>query len=336
MAFSVISGFNFNPALCAEYAAHRFVENLKIFEREVGLVTSFPALRSNLANGGEYIDMPYAPLIASLVTKRDLTATTAPTDLDLTGATQRAIILRRKAGPVKFTEDLYVRGVSKESAEQEIGRQIGLKCAQDVKEAIIGMIIAALAGITSTPHTVATVYSTSAKVNYTYALLHALRMKMGDNYNMLSTVIMHSNVFADLVSDGLATYKIQNVGGYSIVTGLPQAFGLNFLVTDDPALRVANGGNYKKYNTLIVGKGALGLVYPQALRIEAERRLDFEAPYWRILANYDFAAHLWGTTWNSTANPTVAAYQTSSAWDEKYDDVREVLAVHQEHNSSAD
>ena len=104
-------------------------------------------------NGGQFVDMPYFNNISSLVSRRDVTATSAPDDVDITGAEEKAVILRRRAGPVKFTEDVFIRGLRRETVEREIGRQIGNMAAKEVRERLIQATVAALSGFTSTPHT---------------------------------------------------------------------------------------------------------------------------------------------------------------------------------------
>src|SRR6185295_475352 len=78
---------------------------------------------------------------------------------------------------------------------------------------------------------------TGTKVKLTLQSLYDTRMKLGDAYNHLTTVVCHSEAFADLVSDHMANYKVENVGGYTVVTGLAQAFGMKIVVVDDAALK---------------------------------------------------------------------------------------------------
>lgn len=339
-AFSLPSNFTFEPQLASEYAAAAFVEAMQLLARSTGVVDEMGLDSIDLYHGGgEFIDMPFFGNVASLISRRDITSEAAPTDLGITGLKERAVIVRRKAGPVKFTEDVFIRGIRRERVEQEIGRQIGNYAALEVRQRLLAVAKAALAGIAGTAHTVTSIYAAAdhATTLLTYARIQAMRMKLADAYNQLTTIVMHSNVFNDLLLDGLTTYKIETVGGYSIVTGDPRALGMRYVVVDDPSLRVTNGGNFVKYRTFLFGPGALRCIYQQRLRIEAERRLDFEAPYWRVLANFDFAPHLHGTKWTSaTANPDNATLATAGNWDESYNDHREVLAVDFEHNASAD
>lgn len=339
MPFSVISNFTFEPQLAGEYATAAFRENMAFLEAALGVVNtmSTEVLNSSLGGGGEAIDLPYFANVASLISRRDLTATTAPSDLDITGAKQRGVIIRRKAGPVKFTEDVFIRGLRRETVEQEIGRQIGNYAALEVRYALIRVTMAALAGWTATPHTMTSVYAASGtKGLLTYSRLHALRMMLGDAYSKLTTVVMHSDVFRDLVDDGLATYKMDTVGGYTIITGLAAALGLRFVVMDEPQLKVTSGSDFKKYYTLVFGPGALACIYQKRLTVNAERRLDFEAPYWRVLANFDFCPHLMGHKYTSaTMNPNDATLATVGNWDQALNDHRECLAGILEHNASA-
>jgi len=342
MPFSVISNFTFDPQLASEYASAAFAENLQLLDQALGVVKSLSSgdYQSSLGGGGQFVDMPYFAKIAALISRRDLTSTSAPGDLDITGAADKAVILRRKAGPVKFTEDLFIRGLRRESVEQEIGRQIGNLASKEVRERLLQVTVAALDSL-DTPaanahiHTVYVASGTKAKL--TLSSLYDTRMKLGDAYNRLTTVVCHSEAFSDLVLDTIGNYKVENVGGFTVVTGLPQAFGMRIVVVDDASLKTdPGGGDYQKYRTLLFGPGALGLIYHQRLRIEAERRLDFEAPYWRVLANFDFAPHMFGMKWvSATANPDNTALGAAANWDEAYNDHREVLCAELVHNATA-
>lgn len=341
MPYSTVGNFTFDPQLASEYSSAAFVENLQLLDQALGVVKTLGAggFQSSLGGGGQFVEMPYFNNIGSLISRRDLEGSSSPTDLDVTGGADKAVILRRRAGPVKFTEDLFIRGLRRESVEQEVGRQIGNMAAQEVRERLLQVATTALVSLdtpTSNAH-IKDVYAASGtKAKLTLSAIYDTRMKLGDAYNKLTTLVCHSEAFADLVGDTIGNYKIENVGGFTVVTGLPQAFGMRIVVVDDANLKVANGENYVKYKTLLLGGNALGLIYHQRLRIEAERRLDFEAPYWRVLANFDFAPHMFGMKWtSSSANPVNDDLGTAGNWDEAYNDHRQVLCAMCVHNASA-
>jgi hypothetical protein len=341
MSYSAVGNFAFDPQLASEYSSAAFVENLQLLDQAMGVVKTLSAggYQSGLGGGGQFVELPYFQKIGSLVSRRNLESSTAPEDLDITGAADQAVILRRRAGPVKFTEDLFVRGLRRETVEQEVGRQIGSMAAQEVRERLLQVAVTALDSL-ATPDEgahIKDIYAASGtKGKLSLTALYDTRMKLGDAYNRLTTVVCHSEAFYDLVSDTIGNYKVENVGGFTVVTGLPQAFGMRIVVVDDASLKQTNGQSFKKYRTLLFGPGALGLIYHQRLRIEAERRLDYEAPYWRVLANFDFAPHLFGMKWTAaTANPTNGDLATAGNWDEAYNDHREVLCAELVHNASA-
>ncbi len=338
MPYSVISNFTFDPQLASEYSSAAFVENMQLLNDALGVVKTVPAgqYNSSLGDGGQFIDMPYFTNISSMVARRDVTATTPPGDLDITGEDEKAVILRRRAGPVKFTEDVFIRGVRRETVEREIGRQIGNMAAKEVRQRLMQTAIAAVGSISGTPHTGTVYVASGTKGLLTLSSLYDTRMKLGDAYNRLTTVVCHSDAFSDLVKDTIGNYKMVNVGGFTVVTGLPQAFGMKLVVVDDPSLKVPVDSSYTKYRTLLFGQNSLGLIYHQSLRIEAERRLDFEAPYWRVLANFDFAPHLFGSKWtSSTANPDNTTLGDSGNWAAACNDNREILCSELLHNASA-
>ena len=338
MPYSVVSGFAFDPQLASEYSSAAFVENMQLLDEALGVVKTIPSgmFSSSLGGGGEFVDMPYFNNVGSLVARRDVTSTTAPTDLDISGAEEKAVILRRRAGPVKFTEDVFIRGLRRETVEREIGRQIGNMAAKEVRQRLLQTTVAAVDSISGSVHTKDEYVGSGTKALLTLSNLYDTRMTLGDAYNRLTTLVCHSEAFADLVKDTIGNYKVDTIGGYTVVTGLPHAFGMKIVVVDDPALKIAVSGSFTKYRTLLLGQSALGLIYHQRLRIEAERRLDFEAPYWRVLANFDFAPHVFGTKWTAgTANPENDALGTSGNWGPAYNDAREVLCAMLVHNASA-
>ena len=232
-----------------------------------------------------------------------------------------------------------MRGLSKESAERAIGRKIADQAALEIRNRLLGMAVGAIASI-DTPSSdchISDIYvASSTKGKLTFTTLLAARMLLADNYNRLTTVVMHSNAFSDLVLDGITNYTVESLAGMTIISNAANAMGLRIIVCDDPALRVTCAQDYVKYHTLLLGPDALGLIWHRRLHIEAERRLDFEAPYWRILGNHDFAPHLAGMSWNSAANPSNADLADPSMWDEAYDDHRQVLAAMLTHNVTAD
>lgn len=223
MAYSVISNFSFDPQLASEYSSAVFVENMELLNEALGVVKSVPAgaYSSSVGGGGEFVELPYFDKIGSLVARRDLTSTSAPDDLDITGSKDRAVIVRRRAGPVKFTEDVFVRGLRRESVEREIGRQIGQMAAKDVRERLIGVAVTALNSLVDgagATHKHNVYVASGTKGLLTLSSLYDARMKLGDAYNRLTTVVCHSEAFADLVKDTIGNYKIESVGGYTVVT----------------------------------------------------------------------------------------------------------------------
>jgi hypothetical protein len=162
-------------------------------------------------------------------------------------------------------------------------------------------------------------------------------MKLEGNYNRLTTVVCDRHAFMDLVADSIGNYKVTNVGDMMVVTGLPQAFGMKVVVVDnDDTLSpcMISGDKHRKYRTLLLGSGALGLYVYQSLRFEAERRLDFEAPYWRVLAGFDFMPYVLGTKWMGAENPDNDTLVWEKGLEVTAVDHKEVLCAEFVHNAS--
>lgn len=313
MAYSVISNTTFDSLLASEYATASYVEHLKLFGQAMGRVL-------HLACAGESAE------------SMDGGGFHNP-DKGETG-----LVLRRRAGPVRFTEDLFIRGLRRESVEREIGRQIGCMAAKEVRERLIEVACTALESLDDLEsswgkertNNVHEENGEEGQLNSTN-LANTLKV-FGDECHRMTTVVCHFKTFNDLVKDTIGDYKSENVGGFTIITELPAALGMRVVIVDDPSLEVVNLNERTKYRTLLFGQNALGLIYHQNLRIEAERLLDYEMSYWKVLANFDFTPHLFGMKWVSgRGKPDNKALGTVSNWDvtaEKHDEVLCAMLVH--------
>ncbi len=118
---------------------------------------------------------------------------------------------------------------------------------------------------------------------------------------------------------------------------LTNTLGMDFAMTDDSTLTVADAG-FDKYITLLVGPGALQLwftlpmtIYPMFQTTLPEQVLN----RWR--ADSDFAVGTHGATYDSAnggANPTDAALATSTNWDSTVSSHKEVKIIKIVHNYS--
>jgi len=186
----------------------------------------------------------------------------------------------------------------------------------------------------------------------TFTRLQDARAKLGDASGMLTTVVMHSTCWNNLVKDGIGNYKVENVSGWLIRTGgindyrvarairesFPMriatfdALGMQVIIDDDVPTISMTGSTYTyktKYQTLLFGPGALLLSYQHGLKLFVDRDLDdARGTVLKMRAEVDYCAHMYGVEWGvSTTNPTDAQVATKSNWSSCYANHKEVLCV---------
>jgi hypothetical protein len=101
---------------------------------------------------------------------------------------------------------------------------------------------------------------------------------------------MHSKVFGDLIQAGVIQNQYQS-GMDVLKTGLmPTLLGLPVFLSDRVTINVVSAVN--RYNTYIVGRGALALFYQRQVMIEFDRDILKKTDL--ISSDVHFAAHLFG------------------------------------------
>lgn len=270
---------------------------------------------------GDYEQESFFTEIGNLITRRDITAVTAATDLALAQAEFVRVKLNRKIGPVANTLDAF-RKISRSSDELSVavGRQAGAGIMVDWLNSVVRAARAALDGVTAVEHT-----ATAGTLDHS-ALVTGLS-KFGDAANRIVAWIMHSKVYYDLVQQAI-TDNVFNVGSISILEGITPTLGRPTIITDSAALITT--GSPDIYHTL-------GLVVDGAVAMESEERdirseivTGLENLVLRIQGEYAFTVGVKGFQWDVAAggaNPTDAAVGTSTNWDKIATDNKSLAGV---------
>ena len=159
------------------------------------------------------------------------------------------------------------------------------------------------------------------------ARLNTLLAKIGDARQDITTFIMHSAVFADLVGDSISNYKMENVGGTTLVRDVVQAFGRNVMLIDSSNMQTSlTSTYYKEYETLALGPGALRATIIKMRPPRFDTPLNTEVVTEEIRQDYTVEYAVQGMKWQTVTtniNPTDAELKTAARWNEFYSDHRE-------------
>jgi len=177
-----------------------------------------------------------------------------------------------------------------------------------------------------------------ARVPITFSRMNTMLGLMRDAREDIKSFVMHSNVFHDLVGDGITNYKIENVGGFSIVTGGALSMGRRVLVVDSSYLISSQTSSYyTKYPVLGLGVGALNATIIKEDPMDIQKVITTKVPSWNVRQDYDVNLSVSGMKWdNDPINPTDAEIATAANWDEFLSDHRECKIVKGVFNATSD
>lgn len=264
---------------------------------------------------GDYSKAAFFKDVASLVTRRDTTSTSAATVLPMTQGEQVSVKLNRKVGPVAQTLDAMKKaGLSQAEASRAFGELAG---ARKMKDMVDAAIRAAVASTSATSAMVSDVSVTSGtKILVTPSALNTALIAMGDAAQDVVCWVAHSKPNADVLG-GLLSGSVTGLADVATIQGaIPGWLGRPVIVSDSAPLTFTD--TFQKYNTL-------GLV-ADAVTVEESEAESF---YTDIIAGAENLYQLWqsehafnikckGYTWDVTnggANPNDTALALKTNWD---------------------
>lgn len=343
MAFSARGDVVIPEILTAE-KYRRTAEVTDIFNaasRGCILMASRPALQ--LREGGEYtkpVRFKEISGVSNWADHDDAASTASAVKLAQTkGVDVRQI---QRLGPIEWTDDAVWAGVSTaEEWNTNMGYQFADSQLVKIRNNILAAAVAAVDEADTTDGSTASadihildvdrgkVSGSKVKFSTTYA--NRLLAKMGDAREKIELLVMRSEVFADLIKDHVANYKIENVAGTTIVTGLPELFNQTIMVVDAAALTSSKTSDYySEYYVLGLGKGALSATIVLDTAPELERKITTNLPVNFLSSWYTTEYSIKGMKWepsSTTENPTDAQLATAASWEENYDDHRHFPVV---------
>lgn len=261
---------------------------------------------------GHYEQQSFFQNIGSLITRRDITAVTAVTDLALTQEEFVSVKLNRKIGPVAQTLDAFRKkglAAGEGSLSFLIGSQVAKAVAVDQLNTGISAAAAALAAQATNYH------DGTAGTMTTTMLVNALA-KMGDSADRIVCWVMHSKAYYDLVKEQIAS-NILGVSGIVVAKASPVSLNRPILVTDSASLFNATP-TPDQYTTLGLTVDGVRLEDSEEETLETAIVTGLENLVVRLQGEYAYNLHVKGFKWDVTnggANPSSAAVATGSNWD---------------------
>lgn len=308
-----------DPEILTRQVAARFPDRIRL--AEAGAVTMNSQI-AGIQRGGTMVKIPRWNRIGDFERKAE-GAAFAVQKID--AVEELGVVVRRGAAyGVEDTASL----VSLADPTAEIARQVAEKAAREVHDALIRVLVGAIPAA----NTVAAAVPGGAKVTITADLVRQALLALGDRFEELAAVVMHSHVFFDAHKAGLISYgEDEQPGDLNLRRGQrPMLFGRPVFVSDKVSLDT-NGDNHV-YDTYFLGHGALLLAYQRELLVEVDRDILVKEDV--ISADVHYVPHLPGIGWNvATTNPTNAQLADPLNWALKVQEAKSVNAVRLSTNS---
>lgn len=263
---------------------------------------------------GDYDYESFFKSLSSLVSRQDITSTSAATALKLTQDEQVRVKLHRKIGPVEVTRKAFLQmGESPELASFVLGQQTAQAVAENMLNA--GLLAArnALANVANVTNDVT---GAASKTCTHKNLINTLR-KFGDKQSRIAAWVMHSTSWFDLGIDGVDN-QIDTIAGDIIRVLEVPGMGRPIIVTDSASL-IATADTPDSYYVLGLTPMGLQVVLSEDQYITSEEVTGGEQIINRIQGEYAFNVGVKGFKWdvsNGGANPSDSTLGTGSNWDQ--------------------
>jgi hypothetical protein len=265
---------------------------------------------------GDYGYDSFFASISSLVERRVVDTVSAGTATQALEKEYVSVKLNRRA-QVEWSLDAFKKkNVDPESFSFALGQEFAKRKFQAMMNDGLYAAAAALEGQAALTKDVTD--ETNKTVSHSY--INAAFALRGDMASEIVAVAMHSKPYYDLIGQALSDKVPSNIGGGAIQLGNIPIFGRAPLVTDSGALTDANGSLTDTYNSLGLVPGAIQIVQsePETI-VSAELVTGLHNLVYRFQAEWAFNVAVKGFQWdvaNGGANPTDAALQTATNWDQ--------------------
>lgn len=267
---------------------------------------------------GDYLREASYDRVGNFVQRRDVNVDTAATDLRMALNELVGVDVAHKIGPVFETDENFKR---RGRSIEEMGTILGQQFATDFLARNLDLLVSGIVAATSGQ--AALVDATRNTQTTDYKHLTKAKQLFGDQFRSVNAYLMNSESFFDLVDDGLDNYRIENVAGAQIVSGVTQgALGSPIIVADVPSLNYDSGSSNFKNRVLALTENAGSMIERSGREIVIDRVTGLENLGWRYQGETNTRMEIKGYAWdiaNGGRNPTDSSISTSSNWDRVLD-----------------
>lgn len=258
---------------------------------------------------GNYNKEAFFDRVSDLITRQDITSSSAVTPSSVTQDEIIGVKLHRKIGPAMHARKAF------KMIETDPGLfffLLGGMAAEEITKNMTTSAIAAIEGALDDQSDLEYDNTVNTTKTLSYLGLTKGLAQMGDAGQDVKCWLMHSKSFYDLMADTLQNYKFDKVAGTTIYGGSIPTLGRPVIVVDNSYL--VSGSNYF---TLGLTEGAVTVIESEAREFNFE---DMVSGYEQLMIRYQgelaFNIVIKGCEYTTSvgANPTDANLNATGSW----------------------
>lgn len=280
-------------------------------------------LRSSAVKGN-YEQAAFFTAISSLISRQDITSTSALTPTKIAENENISVKLHRKSATDLTQKAAKMAGISFDEMVFAHGQQFAKAMQTEMLNSALLSARVALAAQASVTNDVtgATTKSVTHK-----NLLQTLA-KFGDASDKIACWVMHSTQFFDLGVQGITDGIVNVADGIVRRIDIP-GLGRPILVTDSASL-IKTADTPDSYFVLGLSQGAIDVNESEGVNAVIQPVTGLEQLVYRSQAEYGYNVGLKGFKWdvaNGGANPDDTALGTATNWDKVATDAKDLAGV---------
>lgn len=276
-----------------------------------GIISQNPELDRLAGNGGLTMNMPFFTDLSGddeVVAESALTPDKIGTSQDIA-----AMLIRGKAwGATDLSK--IVSGADPMAAIADLNASFWARKEQKI---LVNILTGVFAATSMSGHVLdvaqATIDGTHAAVKMDASVLVDAMMLLGDAYDSVSALMVHSAVYATLVKADLIEFLKDSTG----TTNIPTYLGKRVIIDDGCPVATITGG--KTYTSYLFGSGAIGRA-DGFMQTETDRDRLAGEDY--LIQRRGFVLHPRGVKWKGTASavtPSNTELATGTNWERVYE-----------------
>tara|TARA_R110000782_G_scaffold270483_1_gene371894 strand:- start:73774 stop:74736 length:963 start_codon:yes stop_codon:yes gene_type:complete len=260
---------------------------------------------------GNYMESTHYDRIADMIERRDITSDAATTDKRMSLIEDVEVVIDYKSKILETYENFRRRGKTMEEFVSVVGRQFAEEFVKRHLNLMVSGLVAAVDNNTAMVDV--TLKAATASIDH---LLKADEL-FGEKYGEVSAYLMNASAFHKLRKDQADNYKIDNVAGVLVATGMSFSLGKPVIVSNIPSLTYNDGTNDLN-RILALTPSAINMNERSGRLTSMQEVTDQENLAMRIAIEGSVKCGIKGYAWdkaNGGTTPSDAAIATGTNWD---------------------